>query len=155
MTYFSPSALVNKTDRKQNGKTLSLSQIFKFSSIKSAAENMINCDTCSKTFANKQNLYRHLRNIHDIEMSKSEQRNCMECPFKSYSLAVMQKHIEEKHGTTKPKLCIHCNSLFSDTNIFNKHFKKFIRSLQLHKHKIRNANYLKHLLLLVQCKRTS
>ena len=43
----------------------------------------------------------------------------MECPFKSYSLAVMKKHVEEKHGSTKQKLCIYCNSLFSDTKIFN------------------------------------
>ena len=82
---------------------------------------MINCDTCSKTLANKQNLYRHLRNIHNVETSKSEQRNCMECPLKSYSLAVMKKHVEEKHGSTKQKLCIYCNSLFSDTKTFNKH----------------------------------
>ena len=48
----------------------------------------------------------------------------MECPFKSYSLAVMKKHVEEKHGSTKQKLCIYCNSLFSDTKIFNKHLQE-------------------------------
>ena len=81
---------------------------------------MINCDNCSNTFANKQNLYRHLHNIHNIETLKSEQGNCMGCPFKNGSLAVMKKHVEEKHGTTKQKLCIYCNSLFSHTEIFNK-----------------------------------
>ena len=36
-------------------------------------------------------------------------------------------------------------------------YKKFIRGFQLHKPQIRNANanYLKHLLLVVQCKRIS
>ena len=48
----------------------------------------------------------------------------MECPFKSYSLAVMKKHVEEKHGSTKQKLCVYCNSLFSDTKILNKHLQE-------------------------------
>ena len=82
---------------------------------------MINCDICSKTFANKQNLYGPPGNIHNIETSKSEQRNCMEWSFKSYFLAVMEKHVEKKQGSTKQKLCIYCNSLFSDTKTFNKH----------------------------------
>ena len=85
---------------------------------------MVNCDISSKTFANKQNLYWHHRNIHNFERSKSEQRNGMECPFKSYSLAVMKKHVEEKQGSTKQKLWIYCNSHFSDTKIFNKHLQE-------------------------------
>ena len=80
---------------------------------------MINCVICSKTFANKQNVYWHLRNIHNMETSMSEQRNCTECLFKSYSLAVMKKQFK-KRGITKQKLCIYCNSLFFDTKIFNK-----------------------------------
>ena len=48
----------------------------------------------------------------------------MECSFKSYSLAVMKKHIEEKYGTTKQKLCIYCNSLFFDARTFNKHLQE-------------------------------
>ena len=42
---------------------------------------MINSDICSKTFANKQNLFRHFRNIHNIEKLKSEQRNYMEMSY--------------------------------------------------------------------------
>ena len=64
MTYFQPAAFFNKTDdRKQNGKTLLLSQVFSFNSIKTAAERLINCDFCSKTFANKENFFRQLRNF--------------------------------------------------------------------------------------------
>ena len=47
----------------------------------------------------------------------------MDCPFKSYSLVVMKKHVEEKY-CTKQRLCIYCNSLFSQTKIFNKHLQE-------------------------------
>ena len=38
----------------------------------------------------------------------------------------MKKHVEEKQGTAKQKLCIYCNSLFSDTKILNKHLQQVL-----------------------------
>ena len=83
----------------------------------------MNCDVGSKTFANKQNLYRHLRNIHNNESSKSEQRNCMNCLSKSYSPGVI-KNTLKKNSRAKQKLCICSTSLVSDTKSFNKHLQE-------------------------------
>ena len=112
---------------------------------------MINCEICIKAFSNKQNFYWHLRNIRNIETLKSEQRNCMEYPFKGYSLAVRKKHVAEKHCTSKETLCIHCKCLFLIQKLSLYTYKKFICCLHLLKPKIQNANYLKHFYIL--CKR--
>ena len=130
-------------------------RIFKFSSTISAGQNTIYCDNCSKTFDNKQNLCWHLRKIHIIETSKSEQRNFIDTPFNCYSLVVIKNHVQRKHGTTKQKLCINATVSSLIQKFSRNTCKKFIRCLQSHKPKTQNGSYLKHLLSVVQCKRTS
>ena len=67
-------------------------------------ENLINLDLRSKTFAKMQNLYPNLRNIHNLENSKLEQRNGVECPLKGYFLAVPKSHVETNHSTAQHEL---------------------------------------------------
>ena len=50
-----------------------LSSLYILQSILLGYPKMTTCDICSKSFANKQNLYRHLRNIHKIHTVKTEE----------------------------------------------------------------------------------
>ena len=130
MNHLRPAAFVNETEVVgKGGEHFLFSQISKFSSVNSAAEDIINCDLCSKTFDSRHKLHWHCGNNHNNKTSKSEQRNSTECPLKSYYLAVKKKHVDEKVGTTKQKLCIYCNVLFFHTKTLNIHLQEVLSLL--------------------------
>ena len=81
------------------------------------------CDICSRNFTMRQNLLRHLRDIHNVRTSKTEEKKCAECNFKCNSLVKMKKHIRENHNSATTKLCIYCNKMFYSIRTFNKHLK--------------------------------
>ena len=99
--------------------------------------------------------YRHLRNIHNIDTSKSEQRNCTECPFKSYSLPVVKTHVEQNmvQQNRSSAFTSIVSSLIQKLSINT--YKIFFCCFHLHKPKFRMANYLNHLFSVVQCRLSS
>jgi len=64
------------------------------------------CDICNKNFSNRRNLFRHIKDIHDIRKA------FYVCSFCSHSVATLQqleKHKKETHFNPKNHYCNYCN----------------------------------------------
>lgn len=56
------------------------------------------CDICSKDFSSASNLYRHVRKVHNCEVSlPTSKLLCSLCDYECSSVVGLQKHCEEKH----------------------------------------------------------
>ena len=83
---------------------------------------MINCHLCEKSFAIKQNLYRHLRNIHRVEIVKTSAAKCVQSTFATPSVSKMKDHVEGVHSL-ETKFCVYCSKTFSGSKDFNSHLR--------------------------------
>ena len=81
---------------------------------------MKTCDECQKTFPNKNNLRQHRRNVHKIPANLFPMV-CDECHKMELSIALMDQHFREKHGTQLEKMCVYCGLGFKVTENFYKH----------------------------------
>ena len=84
---------------------------------------MRTCDICQKTFGNKNLLRQHRRNVHKIPayMFIIE---CDECHRMELSVARMEQHFRDKHGTQLEKVCVFCGLGFDVPDKFYDHLVK-------------------------------
>lgn len=90
------------------------------------------CEVCKKSFANKQNLVRHLRSIHD-----KDQRSVISCALckKNFSKKEYKRHCVAFHDSEPKHPCVYCNKEFQNNgnksvhekNCQKAHEKKFIK----------------------------
>ena len=83
---------------------------------------MQRCEICSKTFANRQNLNRHRKNIHGLKRELNE-IICSLCNFNSNSLLQMQSHLSTEHHGTPSRVCVYCKKIFITEDGFKKHLQ--------------------------------
>ena len=81
---------------------------------------MQRCDICTKTFANRQNLNRHRKNIHGVRRNVQE-IFCSLCNFRSHSLLEMQSHLSTEHEGNPVRVCVYCKKVFIQEKEFKNH----------------------------------
>ena len=81
---------------------------------------MKTCDKRQKTFPNENNLRQHRRNVHKIPANLFPME-FDECHKVELSIALMEQHFREKHGTQLEKVCVYCAIGFNVAENFYKH----------------------------------
>ena len=66
------------------------------------------CDVCKKTFNQKQNLEKHINNVHEV----IKDYNCSFCMKRFSRHEHLQKHVKYMHSKMKKIQCVICNDRF-------------------------------------------
>ena len=90
------------------------------------------CDFCSSSFLEPNRLKRHIEMTHE----KVKKFFCYECPFGSYSMAVLERH-NLTHTGERPFICDDCGKLFRDERSVKNH-----KSICLRKGKKLGNNFI-------------
>ena len=83
---------------------------------------MILCHICEKSFSNKSNLYRHLRNVHGESSVQVRVHNCAQCSYSCSTQSDMKSHIQTVHKKEE-NLCVYCGEMFPTLKGFNTHLR--------------------------------
>ena len=81
------------------------------------------CETCEKTYSNKNALSYHVSNKHE-ESNKEEKPCCKLCPSEFTTEANLQKHVETVHTDTSQFDCEECGVKFNQEKSLNRHKKE-------------------------------
>ena len=84
---------------------------------------MRTCDVCQKSFGNKNLLRHHRRNVHKIPAYLFPME-CNVCHRMELSVALIDQHFREKHGTQLDKMCVYCGVGFDIPEHFYKHLEE-------------------------------
>ena len=84
---------------------------------------MRTCDVCQKSFGNKNLLRHHRRNVHKIPAYPFPME-CNVCHRMELSVALIDQHFREKHGTQLDKMCLYCGVGFDIPEHFYKHLEE-------------------------------
>ena len=101
--------------------------------MRSNANKPFHCSKCEAVFANKDNLMRHNRLVHEATEQCHLQTHiqslhdgikypCNQCDYQAKRLGHLREHIESKHEGIK-YLCDHCNYQASQQSALRRHMK--------------------------------
>ena len=77
------------------------------------------CDTCSKKFAYKPNLQRHIRHVHE----KSKPHKCELCKKMFSDKGNLKAHLGRVHTSDRKFKCEKCQATYKDKQSLNVHNK--------------------------------
>eukprot|EP00188_Purpureofilum_apyrenoidigerum_P001918 Plantae.Rhodophyta-Purpureofilum_apyrenoidigerum.ctg211.p1 GENE.Plantae.Rhodophyta-Purpureofilum_apyrenoidigerum.ctg211~~Plantae.Rhodophyta-Purpureofilum_apyrenoidigerum.ctg211.p1 ORF type:complete len:271 (+),score=20.93 Plantae.Rhodophyta-Purpureofilum_apyrenoidigerum.ctg211:737-1549(+) len=78
-----------------------------------------NCDLCGSTFAEKFNLNKHVRTVHE----KKRPFSCHICPVTFKQKDHLKKHVMTVHERKRPFICEICGATFGWVSVLNKHVR--------------------------------
>ena len=89
------------------------------------SQDEIKCMECSKSFATRATLVRHVKHIH----LNIRQFECNLCGKSFYYSGVLKVHTEMVHVEVKDQKCMECDKMFSHKNCLDNHVRRVHQSL--------------------------
>ena len=89
--------------------------------LKTHGEKIVACGQCDKTFSSKENLERHVVNVHTDDSKKPV--HCLQCGKGFISNQVLEGHMN-MHLGLKPYKCDLCETSFQNSSNKLAHMKK-------------------------------
>ena len=82
-------------------------------------QSPLECKKCSKTFATKANLDRHVQDVH----LKLKTKDCKECSKTFATIGSLDRHVKCVHLKLRPFECKYCKKSFGEKAALQKHEK--------------------------------
>ena len=84
----------------------------------------VSCDECGKSFSNKSDLKRHLKNVHlkIKRITKGESiKNCDKCDMSFHTIEKLKTHLKNIHDVVKLSECKECKKSFTTNGRLQSH----------------------------------